>query len=45
MSAAREAVQSAQQGKLVSLPIKGLTLVKLWAGSMALFSFAMACTW
>lgn len=42
---AREAIARVQDGKLLDLPIKGFTLVKLWSASMALFSFAMACTW
>lgn len=41
----REVYERARAGTLFSVPIKGLTLVKLWSMSMAVFAFAMACTW
>jgi solute carrier family 45 protein 1/2/4 len=42
---AREVYERARAGTLVQVPIQGLTLVKLWSISMAIFAFAMACTW
>lgn len=41
---AREVYDRARAGTLSTVPIRGLTLVKLWSFSMALFAFAMGCT-
>ena len=41
---AREVYGRARAGTLFTVPIRGLTLVKLWSMSLSLFAFAMACT-
>lgn len=38
-------VDRVKSGRLLEVPIKGLTLVKLWSAAMFTFSFAMGMTW
>jgi hypothetical protein len=45
VGAVKEVYERIRSGTLITVPIRGLTLVKLWSFSMALFAFAMACTW
>jgi solute carrier family 45 protein 1/2/4 len=38
-------IERAKSGTLFQVPIKGLTLVKLWSAAMFTFSIAMGMTW